>query len=101
MQAAALTDEPVLKAELGAVSAGEPDQWPSLPAGLGCPMGQESRNMGATSSTRAEVHKPGQTEGWTDRRAQQQRSWSSLVPKSGLTTKMEELPEDLGSHWLY
>lgn len=29
---------------------------------LGCPMGQE-QNMGATSSTRAEVHRPGQTEG--------------------------------------
>lgn len=32
--------------------------------------------------------------------AQQQRSWASLVLTSGLTTKMEEMPEDLESHWL-
>lgn len=32
--------------------------------------------------------------------AQQERSWSSLVLKSGQTTKMEQLPEDLGSRWL-
>lgn len=55
--------------------------------------GAKSRNiMKATSSTSVEVHGSGQTEV-----AQQERSWSGLVLKSGQTTKMEQLPEDLGS----
>lgn len=64
MQAATLTDEPLLKAEHGAVSAGQPDQWPSFLQVWGAPWAK-SRNITGATSTQVEVHRPGQTEGGT------------------------------------
>lgn len=65
MQAATLTEEPPLRAEAGAVSAGEPDQEPSLPAGLGCPTGQEQGHDGSHKQQHPEGKRSGQTEGGT------------------------------------
>lgn len=66
MQAATLTDEPLLKAEQGTVSAGQPDQWSSLLQVWEQNIRAKSRTLWEpTRSTQAEVHRPGQTEGGT------------------------------------
>lgn len=43
----------------------QPDQWPSLLQVWGAPQAKRRNITGATSSTQAEVHRPGQTEGGT------------------------------------
>jgi len=64
MQAATLTNKPSLESPGGAVTAGEPNRCPSLPACL-LHLWAKSKNFMEATVTASELHRSGQTEGAT------------------------------------